>query len=261
MNTLIDLRSLARDLRPALPTIQDPALVPHAIATWSGRMKNEHGSARVFEALALQLDAAGVDGAAECRAFAAEERRHGVLCGAVVEALGAPALFEQEPLSFPLHPDASPSEGVLRNVLSIACLSETVAVSLIGAERLAMQPGQLRDTLETILADEIGHARFGWKLVADQIPRLSIEGRAQLTRYLAVAFAALERHQLANISPVTSPAVEAAELGVCDGHEMRALFYATVTQVIVPRLCAVGIDASGAWHARADVPGAPELAA
>lgn len=261
MNTLVDLRSLARDVRPVLPAIQDPALMPHAITTWSGRMKNEHGSARVFEALALQLDAAGLEGTAACRAFAAEERRHGVLCGAVVEALGAPAVFEQEPLSFPLHHDVSPTEGALRNVLSIACLSETVAVALIGAERLAMQPGQLRDTLETILADEIGHARFGWKLMADWVPRLAVEGRARLTRYLAVAFAALERHQLANISPVASPAADAAELGVCDGHEMRALFYATVKQVIGPRLCALGIEASGAWRARADVPGAPGLAA
>jgi hypothetical protein len=139
---------------------------------------------------------------------------------------------------------------VLRNVLSIGCLSETVAVSLIGAERLAMQPGALRDTLETILADEIGHARFGWKLLTELTPRLTEAERGRFSRYLSVAFDALERHELANISPVSSPGEGAAELGICDGHDMRALFYATVTDVIVPRLEALGLEAARAWEER-----------
>ena len=59
------------------------------------------------------------------------ERRHGVLCGAVVEALGGEARAEvPERAPFPDHGDVSPREGALRNVLSVACLSETVAVSL-----------------------------------------------------------------------------------------------------------------------------------
>ena len=67
----------------------DPALVSAAIGTWRGRMVNEHGSARVFEALARQMREAGLapEQVDTVAGFAEEERRHGVLCGAVVEAV------------------------------------------------------------------------------------------------------------------------------------------------------------------------------
>jgi hypothetical protein len=62
-------------------------------------MVNEHGSAQVFDALALQLREAGFDEAdvTACRRFAVEERQHGVLCGAVVESLGGDARAEIDP--------------------------------------------------------------------------------------------------------------------------------------------------------------------
>jgi rubrerythrin len=250
VSEFVDLRSLAREKAPALPpeALQE-ALLVHALPTWAGRMKNEHGSARVFRHLAEQLDRAELDGAA-CREFAEEERRHGVLCAAVLEALGGQAVFVEEPCDYPMHEDASPLEAVARNVLSICCLSETVAVALIGAERLAMTPGPLRDLLESILADEIGHARFGWRLLHEIAPRLSPRERARVDRYLALAFAGLEQHQLAHISDASSPGGLAAELGVCDGRDMRALFYRTAEEVIVPRLEDLGFAARAAWDAR-----------
>src|SRR5262249_50941073 len=149
-----------------------------ARATWRGRMVNEYASSRVFDGLAAQIDVAGLDAAyaARCRAFADEERAHGVLCGAVVQALGGEAVApDREEGPFPMHPDAEPVEGVLRNVLSISCLSETVAVSLIGAERQMMPDGELRELLTRIWADEIGHARFGWLLAAALLPSMRPE--------------------------------------------------------------------------------------
>lgn len=85
---LLDLRRAARAHRLDVPAL--PHLAASARATWLGRMVNEHGSAHVFEALADQLADAGFAHAdvVRCRGFAAEERRHGVLCGAVVESLG-----------------------------------------------------------------------------------------------------------------------------------------------------------------------------
>ena len=48
-------------------------------------------------------------------------------------------------------------------MLSICCLSETVAVSLIGAERIEMPDGELRELLTKIYADEVrpDHCRAG----------------------------------------------------------------------------------------------------
>jgi hypothetical protein len=248
MNSTIDLRASSRAVALTLPA--SPELTSRALAAWRGRMTNEHGSRRVFEALADDLDRARMIGSSECRAFAAEERRHGVLCGAVVEALGGEASFIEPALDYPDHADVAPREGVIRNVLSIACMSETIAVSLIGAERLAMPEGPLRDVLETILADEVGHARFGWKLVSETLPRMDRGARERLNAYLAVAFAHVEQHELAHISDDEGAGEAGAALGLCHGRAMRQLFYATVTDVIIPRLNALGLSADVAWARR-----------
>lgn len=249
--SLLDLRAPARASAPRVAA--SPAVRARAIATWRGRMVNEHGSARVFEQLAAQMARAGFasDVVGACAAFAGEERTHGVLCGAVVEAFGGSALAT--PLAeanLPEHEDVDRSEAVLRNVLSVSCLSESVAVSLIGAERLRMPEGELRDLLTRIYADEVGHARFGWRLVAAEIAHLDGAARARLGAYLAVAFAHLEAHELAHL-PLTGPLPLGAETaGVCDGAEARALFFATVTDVLVPQLEALGLPAERAWRAR-----------
>lgn len=249
---LLDLRASSRPHRPELPHL--PHLAAPARATWLGRMVNEHASSRTFEALADQIDAVGMGSArsAACRQFAEEERTHGILCGAVVEALGGEARADAVvAASFPLHAAVPPVVGVLRNVVSICCMAETVAVSLIGAERLEMPEGPLRELLTRIWADEIGHARFGWKLLAEVVPHLGARERKALEAYLAVAFRHLEQHELAHIAPDTHPPAEGAALGLCTGADARALFYATVEETIVPELTALGLDAETAWRNRA----------
>lgn len=226
-----------------------------AIATWRGRMINESQSAYVFDSLAAQLAEAGyAEEAEEARAFAAEERRHGRDCASVVEALGGDPTAEIDPeLAVPSHRAVSRLEAIARNVLSIGCLSETVAVALIGAERAEMPAGPLRDRLDGIWADEIGHARFGWRFLARALPRLEAPERARLGAYLRVALRELEAHEIAHL-PAGQPDVspdEARALGICSGPSARALFYSTVTTVILPRLEALGLPADAAWRARA----------
>jgi hypothetical protein len=216
-------------------------------------MVNEWCSHVVFEQLARQLAHARL---AErtwraCATFAEEERRHGILCGAVVEALGGEAIATlPDPQPVPWHHEAPPLEAVLRNVLSICCLSETVAVALIGAERHQMPEGELRKLLTSIWSDEVGHARFGWRLLHDIAGSLDTRTRARLGAYLAVAFEHLERHELSHLPAECSPPPEGATLGLCSGAEARTLFYATVQDVIVPGLEAAGLPAIQAWRWR-----------
>jgi hypothetical protein len=238
---LLDLREQSRACMPELPSLTH--LTVGARATWHGRMVNEWCSARVFDALAAQLEEAGFSAreVSECRAFAEEERRHGVLCGAVVEALGGRACAEPGPLpEVPRHSEVSRREAVVRNLLSVSCMSETVAVALIGAERHEMSPGPLRDLLDSIWADEIGHARFGWRIVERELQHL--DPRA-FTPYLRVAFAHLERHELSHLPDHGTPPTGANELGLCSGSDGRSLFYETVETVIVPRLESLGLEA------------------
>lgn len=246
---MIDLRDAAREHMPALPPNLE-ALYPSARETWRARMVNEYCSAPVFEGLAEQIREVGLDEARveECLEFAAEERRHGMLCGAVVEALGGEAVAPRPHRDdFPRHRDVSALEALIRNLLSICCLSETVATALIGAERLEMPEGPLRDLLTTIYADEVGHARFGWRLVGEIVPRLDAATRDRLSRYLAVALRHLEEHELSHLPEHHRPPPAGTALGLCSGSDARVLLYETIDEVIVPGLVAAGLDAERAW--------------
>lgn len=223
-----------------------------AIATWKGRMVNEHVSARVFAGLLPQLMRAGVSAArqAQVAEMIADELRHARMCAAVVTALGGEPVAPLPPLEdVPDHEDASALEAVLRNVLSISCLSETVAVALLDDERL-VTTGAAADTAKRILADEVQHARFGWTLLEELQPRVDDELRHRLGQYLRVAFAHLEVHELSALPARAAPSERAEAVGVCDGRSARALFYACVEDVIVPGLEKQGLPASGAWRGR-----------
>lgn len=256
----LDLRALARAQRPTgLDEDElDDRVRAAAIATWRARMVNEHGSAPVFEGLVEQLDALAHNGLLDAREidrarnFAAQERRHGVACGAVVEALGGEAQAESLPQQeFPGHADASGElEACLRNLVSICCLSETVAVALIAAERHDMPAGSLRELLTGIWGEECGHANFGWRLLPKLLARADAATLAGLGEYLRLAFAELEAHELAHLPASFVKPVGGERYGLCDGAEARELFYATVVQVIVPGLEAHGLPAREAWATR-----------
>lgn len=243
---------LTVEARARVPWIESPGeLTPAVIATWRGRMINEHGSSYVFEQLAVQLAAIGLsDEADEVERFAAEEREHGALCGAVVDAAGGEARATALPIrELPAHPDTTPRAAALRNILSICCMSETIAVSLIGAERLEMPPGPLRELLTKIWSDEVGHARFGWRLLARIWPELTADEIDALARYLPCAFGALEDHELTNI-PLNEWPDAGTAYGLCGGADARTLFFETVDEVIVPQLAALGLPAAQAWDHR-----------
>ena len=240
----LDLRPHARGRLVSVPHAGD--LTPSVIATWRGRMINEYQSSHVFEGLADQLGRE----ADEVRTFAAEEREHGALCGAVVEAFGGEARADvATPRAIPRHGDTTPRAAIVRNVISICCVAETIAVALIGAERMEMPEGPLRELLSRIWADEIGHARFGWRYLARELPTLHRDELAAVARYLPIVFAAVEAHELAHIPTATWPAAAAA-YGLCDGNDARTLVYETFTEVIIPQLEAHGLPATRAWNER-----------
>lgn len=250
MDGTLDLTSHAAARRPRIPA--PGALAPAVVATWHGRMVNEFMSSFVFAGLAAQMEDAGDDeAAARCRDFAAEEREHGALCGAVVEAAGGVArAVTAPPRAVPEHARVSRRAAAARNVISVACMSETVAVSLIAAERMEMEDGPLRDLLTRIWADEIGHARFGWAWLDRTLPACTDDERRAIERYLPVALAHLEAHELAHLPETSAPPPEGKAYGLCSGRDARALFRDTVLEVIVPELERRGLGAAHAWQTR-----------
>jgi hypothetical protein len=217
--------------------------------TWRGRMVNEHVSAQVYAGLLRQGMIAAIPPAFldELAGMIREELDHAKLCAGVLHRLGGEAIAPL-PTLLPLsdHPGTTPLGALLRNVVSVSCMSETVAVALIQAERLDLGASPAARVLEAILADEIGHARFGWRLL-DALGPLADEDRRAVDDYLPVAIEHLVRHELANLSPVPAPTAAAAYAGACDGENARLIFASTIEEVIAPGLARHGFAAAHAW--------------
>ena len=251
---VLDLTAEARAANIQLPAdyTLDDVERRAAVGTWLGRMVNEHISSRVFAGLIPQMMAAEVAAAHQATVadFVAEEMRHARRCASVVRAVGGTARAELPTLSpMPTHPEVSALEGFIRNLLSVCCLSETVAVALIGAERLETGPPVIEEVLKEILADEVGHARFGWRLMDELGPRIDAPMRQRLSDYLITALVHLTEHELAHLPPRQPPSARAAAVGVCDGNDARRLFFKTVEKVIVPGLERRDLAGEAAWSA------------
>lgn len=249
---LLDLRREARARQPdlsGLPSLSD-AERQMAIRTWRGRMVNEHISAQVWAGLVLSLMRAGAPPAAlaELPAAIADELRHAEQCAGVVLALGGLPVAPLPALSpVPLHEEVSPIEGAVRNVISVGCMSETIAVSIIRAEHAELHEGPLATLLGEILADEVSHARFGWRALGLLMPRLDADARARTNRYLVDAFAHQVHHEVPRLPRGGVIRDELGQAGVCDGGFARGLFVDTIQSVIVPGLTQAGLNAQAAW--------------
>jgi hypothetical protein len=222
-----------------------------ALSHWRMRMASEYASARVFAGLVPQLMRAGVAHGhiARVSAMVGQELDHGLLCARVVSALGGdPEHAYPELTDIPAHEDASPVEAVLRNVISVGCCSETVAVALVSTEREQATAPALQEVLEKILSDEAKHSRFGWRLVGELGPGLDAKMRERLTAYLVAVF----EHQIAFHGAFLrwpSQPDRAVAIGAADGPLNWSIFVDTINEVIVPGLERHGLGARRAWEA------------
>ena len=248
--TALDLRKeVAKNplILPELGALPESELLA-ARHNWRQRMVSEHASARVFSALVGQAMHAGLARRQvyELTRMAREELDHGLLCARALVALGGDAVADLPALDpIPAHEDADPLEALLRNVLSVSCASETVAVALVATEREQAGPPAIRQVLDQILKDEVGHARFGWRLLAER--PLTPALRDRLSEYLVDVFA----HQLAFHSPFLSMPCSSAEgiaLGAPHGRSNWLVFVETMRGVVIPGLERHGLRATEAWQ-------------
>ena len=250
---VLDVRRAVAKARPLAIDVGDVDETDLAAARehWRIHMAAEFASSRVFAGLVPQLMAAGLDyeHVRDVVEMSRQEVEHGLASARVYAALGGDPCTELPALDpVPTHSDArSPLEAVLRNVLSVSCCGETLAVSVIGAERERAASDALRGVLTDILADEVGHARFGWRLLRDVESALDSELRVRLAVYLVGVF---ERDMRAMRGAITAPPASdgALGLGAPDGPVMWSTFWQTMTTVTLPALERHGIRAAWAWH-------------
>lgn len=246
----LDLRAAGRATGVALSGIKlSDEERTAAIEEWRGRMVNEHISARVFAQLLPQMMRAGIEPTVQAKVadMVAQELRHGRLCAGVVESLGGTAIAAQPELAdIPMHEDAEPIEGVLRNVLAISCLEETVAVALLETNRQTSGPQPIRAVVTEILRDEVNHAKLGWQLADQLLPRIDFATRERLSEYLAVAFRQLLlRHWIPDAIDLGAR-IAVPAIGVDNAREASKLSLDVIARVIVPGLEAHGLAARDA---------------
>jgi hypothetical protein len=248
VTSVLDLRREARRTPVALDVALalDDESRQAAIAEWTGRMVDEQATSRVFAALLPQMMRAAVDPQFQAAAADAvvDELRHARLCAAVVQALGGEAratMIDGE--EFPRHDGVSALEGLLRNVLDISCLAETVDVAVLENRYRRARESTFRRVIAEILDDEIGHSRLGWRLLQHLEPRIDARMRERLGAYLVPAFARLFERQGA-------PRKQGAEDG--------GLLVQVINEVIVPRLEAFDLPARRAVDAARAAPDAAD---
>ena len=220
---------LSGDTCPALSSHQRDRLIER----WRRRMRDEHVSARIFAALIPQMMRAGINDArlSEVTGMVEDELYHARLSAGVVLTLGgAPVIALGALPQVPIHGDVAPLEALLRNTISISCLSETVGVARLEAERSNASGTAFRTTLKRILADEVRHARFGWRLLDQLVPTLPPTLHRRLSAYLVDAFC-----RLLSRRPADDPL-----------HD--AIVRDTVHAIVVPGLEAHGFRAAEAWE-------------
>ncbi len=241
-----------------LPQSHSPAALELCARNWTRRMKQEHDSAATFAAMLPQLveAEAGVDAKVAVLRSAMDELRHAALCAEVVQYLGGDPAIETDLTVPPLaeHPGVPALEKITRNLLFVGCLSETVAVALLTNEREYVRDPYIARVLKQLAGDETLHARVGWIWLRDVWGRFDAAAKERTQAYLAVALAYYEQCMIRATPYASIPddiLDEARGLGFADCRENRELFYETMDAVVLPQLDGIGLDATGAWKARA----------
>ncbi|MFB6375329.1 MAG: ferritin-like domain-containing protein [Bradymonadaceae bacterium] len=224
---------------------------------WRKRMVHEHDSAAVFTNLVPQMMAAEapLDFKTVVTRCGLDELRHAGLCGQVVEFLGGEAEAEAdlETRALPEHPDVDRFQAALRNVVFASCLSETVSMALLTAEREHVEEPFIDRVLKQLAGDESLHARLGWVYLAECIEAEPERSREALVDYLPVAFRGFENEMLGAMPLGNAPdelLEEARKLGFSESARARPILFDTIHEAILPRLQEFGLSAADAWDER-----------
>jgi hypothetical protein len=246
-----------RDGEPFDAADHPPAAIALARENWRRRMVHERQSAAVFSQLVERFLAADLplDFGTWALRCSMDELRHALLCAQVVEHLGGEPHADVHgdalrPAPLPTYP-VEPIEDALRHALFTA-MSETVSVALLSAERELITEPFIARVAKQLAADEVGHARLGWTLLAHLRPQLEADDamRARTQRWVAVALPDL-RSKMLEAMPLPSGAMNvdreqtleaATALGFSRSDAARELLEGVFGEVLGPALAPFGLD-------------------
>ncbi len=149
-------------------------------------------------------------------------------------------------------PELAPATGPLRtslHVIAMCCINETFACSVLEASLSRTRSPLVRAALQSILSDEIDHARAGWAHLASSF--VSQEVRRSLGPWVKRLLAGKLTGLLEDAAPMPGQAYPSH--GMLTRDDFRAVARATLDDVFFPGLEAAGVDCapSRAWAAQA----------
>jgi len=135
-------------------------------------------------------------------------------------------------------------------IVEIAAIGETLACALLGACAERATDPVAKALYDTILSDEIHHARLGWYYLAWRAPQWSRRERQRVAdRAGQMVLESEVRFRRGRDAPRGSQAAARA-LGVLETKGQREVVRAVMEEQIVPGLDALGLGASHAWKLR-----------
>ncbi|MRG95482.1 ferritin-like domain-containing protein [Polyangium spumosum] len=214
-----------------------------AALIWRSRARAELEASARFTRLAGDLAACDAVSpvVTMAREAAEDERRHAVQCVALVRELGGKA-FElgPAPAACKVGPSGlEPRERLLYEVVAMSCVTETLSAALLGELVARAIDPLVRETMQSILRDEVDHARLGWAHLAAEHER----GAPDVVGPSLPAMLAGTVSEELFASWAEHPAAESLSgLGALDRAERRRIFRDTMSLVVFPGLRRFGVD-------------------
>jgi hypothetical protein len=143
-----------------------------AARVWTLRRRVELEAAARFRTLSAELSTLAASDVVIAMAAeaAADELRHATLCGKLAEHFGGSPRAEP-PLEVSTRRVAPRGlegrEALLYELVALSCVTETLSTALLGALVEAARDTIAKETMHSILRDEVRHSRLGWAFLAE----------------------------------------------------------------------------------------------
>lgn len=227
----------------------EPALRRAIGETWKRRAHEELKAAMSFTLLSRALLEVGAapDVLARVTRAVSDEVRH----AEALRALASRYLGEDVPWPPPVHiedelPGLDPRRRAALHVVTLCCVSESIASVFFEAAHDAAVSPSARATLGLVLADEVEHARAGWVYLASTRDDGDRDVRESVQSSLATVTGAVVEAWF-DFSAITLPH-GAPEHGLLANDDVRRCVVTALRDIIVPGFAQVGLDVEALRH-------------
>jgi hypothetical protein len=211
---------------------------------WQKRGSLELRVASSFSSLAVQIFEHGAQQSVYEMVGEAvrDEVRHAEICVGIASRYRGGDPIWPEPA--PTHvPPFAPTTGAMHAalwVVAMSCINETAACAVLEASLETTKTALVRAGLQSILTDEIDHARLGWAFLGSSF--VSPVMRGALAKWLPRLLSAKFRELVEEDAPLAGEGFVGH--GILPREPRRAVVHAAIADVILPGFQRAGIDTS-----------------